>query len=107
MVGRANGDFDTVNVTTPSSPALLGTLNVGGNVNDISLGNGNQYAFLATSASGKQFQVINISTISSPAVLGTYNYGSTLNGVSYSYVNDRAYAATTNGAQELASFKPS
>jgi prepilin-type N-terminal cleavage/methylation domain-containing protein len=107
IVGRQNGEVDTIDVTTPTSPSVLGTYNAGANVNDISLGNGGLYAFLATNNNASDLQILDITTLSSPTLLGSFNLSNNINGVAYSSYNDRVYAATKVDTEELVSFKPS
>jgi hypothetical protein len=101
MVGRNSDEFQTIDVSTPATPTLSGTYNAGDNINDISLGNGNQYAFIATDEPTGEFQVVNITTFATPVLLGSLNFSSDLNGVAYLPANDRTYAATDSNTEEL------
>lgn len=107
VLGRIGGNVDTIDVSTPATPVLLGTYAAGSDINNISLGNANLYAFVAVAGATNQLRIVDISTLSTPTLLGQATYSSNINGVSYSSFNDRVYAATANNVQELASFKPS
>jgi hypothetical protein len=106
ILGRQGGELETVSVSTPSAPTSSGTYASGGAVNDVSLGNANNYVFSATNNPVAEFQVVDISTFSTPALFGSVDYTNNINGVAYSSFNDRAYAATEANAQELSGFKP-
>ena len=98
--------MDTISVSTPSAPTLSGTYLAGANINDIALGNANNYVFLGTNNASSEFQIVTIGTFSTPALFGSFDYTNNINGVAYSAFNDRAYGATEANAQELAGFKP-
>lgn len=72
-------------ISTPSSPVLLGDFDVGDDVTDIVV-SGN-YAYLATADDSRELDIIDISTKTSPTRVGSYN----LNG------NDDAYAIDISG----------
>jgi hypothetical protein len=97
-----------VNVTTPASPSVLGSINTGGTINDISLGNSNTYAFLASSNNSAEFQVINITTSSLPSTLESLDVSgnSGLLGIAYDAATDRAYGVSTANTQEFFIFLP-
>ncbi len=107
VIGRIGGDVDVISVSTPSAPTLLGTYSAGSDINNISLGNANLYAFVAVAGGSNQLRIVDIHTPATPTLVGQFSYSAAINGVSYSSFNDRVYGATSNNAQELASFKPS
>lgn len=106
-VGRTGGEFDMISVSTPSTPTLQGTYSAGATINDISLGNANQYAFLATQSNPSEVQIVNITTPISPTLLGSFNYGSNTYGVAYSSYDDKAYVTTASNTAELIVLIPS
>lgn len=108
VLGRVGGNFNTINVTTPASPSLLGTLNVGDTINDISLGNNNTYAFLATNSNSAEFQVLNIATLATPVSLGSYNIAGNedLDGIVYNPDQDRAYVVGSSNSSEFMIIEP-
>lgn len=59
-------EFYIVNVANPTSPTVMGSVEIGANLNNIFI-KGNR-AFLATSSSTKEFIVVNISNIASPTI---------------------------------------
>jgi hypothetical protein len=86
---RASGpEFHVVDVSDPSSPAELGSFEVGADVNMIQV-SGN-YAYLATSDDAKELRILNVSDPAAIAEIGSFNaagsedalalylYGSTL-----------------------------
>lgn len=106
VLGRVRGEFQTINVTTPATPATLGTFAAGGDINDISLGNSNTYAFLATSNAAADFRVLNISTPASIVSVGTLNMSATQNGIDYNATLDRAAIVGQSTTAEFAILKP-
>lgn len=114
FLGQSNGTLNAISVSNPSSPSLLGTFAVLDDINDISFGNDNKYAFIASDANGDsgnpdigaEFQVVDITTPSSMSLLDTVNVSSDLNGIVYDSSEDRAYAVGENDSAELRIFKP-
>lgn len=98
----------TINISTPSSPSVLGSIATGDIINDIDLGNSNQYAFIANSSNSAEFQVIDITTLSLPTLLGSLNLtgNDNLLGVVYDSINDRAYAVSASNSLEFFIFSP-
>lgn len=73
-LGRQNNngyEFFVFDITTPSTPSLLGKLAVGDTVNDIAI-SGN-YAYLASSDNSGELTVVDISTPSTPTIATTFN----------------------------------
>jgi Tfp pilus assembly protein PilV len=64
-------EFWIYNVSTPTSPTLVGSLEVGADVNDVVVSG--SYAYLATSANSAELRVVDITTPSAPVSVGTYN----------------------------------
>lgn len=107
LLGRVNGDVAVLDISSPSSPTLLGTYNDhNDDIRDISLGNSNNYAFLASDANSAEFQVIDISTLASPVLVGSYNISGDLNGITYHQGLDRVFAAGENNSKELEVLAP-
>ncbi|MDQ3076040.1 MAG: hypothetical protein M3Q34_02840 [bacterium] len=103
-------NFHTVNINVPGTPALLGTVGVLGALNDISLnlGNGNTYAFIATSHATFEFKVINVVNLATPVILGQFNVAGTspLLGMAYDQALDRAFGVSTSDVEEFIVFAP-
>lgn len=106
IVGAANNTLYSLNISTPTSPTLYGSLGVGGRISDISLGNANNYAFIATGLSSAEFQVIDITNASIPSVLGSLNLSSPITGIAYSSSLDRAILASSGNSEEVIIVKP-
>jgi len=107
LVGRSNGEVAIFDVSTLNSPILSGTYNgFSEAINDISLGNDNNYAFLASNADNAEFQVIDISTPANPASIGFLDISGDLNGVAYHGDKDRAFAVGENNSKELTVIAP-
>lgn len=108
LVGRTGGSMNIADVTNPASPVLLSTYTgSGGNINSISLGNNNQYAFMATTSTSQEFQVVDVSNLSSPTLLGFMNMAAGLSWVIYDPNTDRAFLGSMDNADEIFILKPS
>ena len=77
-------EFYVVNVSVPAVPVLLGSVNIGSDVNDIWI-SGN-YAYLATD--GDELQVVDISVPALPSVVATLNLTSGDNGEAIEGIGD-------------------
>ncbi len=106
LLGKASGGLYIVSTTTPSAPTLLGTFAAGGQINDISLGNNNTYAFLGTSNTAREFAVVNIASPTSPVLLSGLNLTGNSFGVYYSSIFDRAFIANGSDTTEFIIVKP-
>lgn len=105
VVARSDGSLDTVNISTPTSPVVLGTYaGDGGIAYSVTLNSDNSLAFMATSATTTEFKVIDLANLSSPSLYGSYNFPATLYDVIYDADTDRVYAATANSGGEFAIF---
>ena len=107
VLGRDNGNVYLFDVSTPSSPVVLGSYNdFGSKIQDISLGNNNNYAFLASDAGSAEFQVIDISNSSAPVLVGSLDLNECLRGIAYSADHGRVFAAGDANAEELVVIAP-
>ena len=71
--------------SNPASSQLLGSLNMGGDVNSIAVKNGaTQYGFLGTDNSSKEFQIVNVSNPPGMGVAGSVNLNEELKTVAVS-----------------------
>ena len=95
------------NVSTPSSPVVLGSYGAAGTINDIALnlGSSNSFVYLVTANSSKEFEVVDISVPSTPATVGSLNLTG-LNGVAYSVSLDRAFAVGESDTEEFIVLSP-
>ena len=106
VLGRIGGQVAIINVANPAAPALVSTYNSGaGNVEDLSLGNSNNYLFLVKSGGANQFQVVNIATLVSPALFGQLTVNPLL-GVDYHSAKDRAFVVGADNNPEFRTLKP-
>jgi len=83
ILGRDNGEIYIFDISNPSSPSQIGSLNVGGSVNDLALGSGNNYIFVASDDIPAEFQIIDISDLTSPSPIGSLDTNLDLNGAAY------------------------
>lgn len=73
-------EFYALNVTDPANPTVLGSLEINGNVNNMTIFN--QRAYLATSVDNEELMVIDVSSPASMTKLGSYNAADTTDGYS-------------------------
>lgn len=81
FLARKNGpdmEFLTVNVTTSTAPALIGSLELGANANDVVI-SGN-YAFVTSDDNAQELKVISISNPAAPSLVGSLNLATNTDG---------------------------
>ncbi len=78
--GGVQPDFFIYDITTPSSPTLLGSLDTGVDVKDVVV-SGN-YAYIATNDNSGEMKVIDVTTKTSPTVLVSFNASGNQDGLS-------------------------
>ena len=107
VLGRSDGYVYVIDVSIPTSPSFIGSYDVGDVVRDISLGNENNYIFIACDQNAAEFQVIDISTPATPAFISSMDLtADDLNGVAYHADQDRAYTVGERNDSEFRAFMP-
>ncbi|MBI4256962.1 hypothetical protein HY626_02825 [Candidatus Uhrbacteria bacterium] len=74
ILGRmssAQPELYVIDVTDPSAPAVVGSLEIGADVNDIAVVG--TVAYLATTANAAELQVVSLATVTAPILIGTLN----------------------------------
>jgi hypothetical protein len=84
----SNYDFYTLNITTPSSPSLLGRikLNMSNNSKVAGIAVAGSYAFVGTTDTNAEFRVFDVSNPAAPTSIGgcgPYNYSAKISEVVY------------------------
>ncbi len=74
----AGKEFFIIDVSTPSSPTVVASLEIGSDINEVSVLQ--NIAYLATSDDAKELQLINVSNPLSPTIIGSYNVPGTADG---------------------------
>lgn len=82
-------DFSIYNVSTPSAPQLLGSIDTGGGINEMAL-NGD-YIFAVSNDDDKEFIVIDVSNPQAPTEAASLNLGGSGNANSVAYGNDHVF----------------
>lgn len=102
-LGRDNGDLYTFDVTTPSSPSVLGgPLAIGNKINDLAIGPGEAYIFAGSSAVGSEVTVIDIGTPASPALFFSISLsGNEATGLIWDSVPNRIFGSATSNTGEF------
>jgi hypothetical protein len=91
IIGTEDGYVYLIDVSTPTSPSSIGSTDLDNDVNDISLGNDNDYAFVATDENDAEFVVLDISNPPALQTLSFLDVSGDLNGVAYDSNFDRAF----------------
>jgi prepilin-type N-terminal cleavage/methylation domain-containing protein len=84
-----------INVTTPTSPALLGSLNLNGNSNDIYV-SGN-YAYIASSDNTQDLQVVDVGVPSTPTLASTLDLANTNDAITIIGSGTKVYVGKNDG----------
>lgn len=87
----SSANFYVINISNPSVPTVVGSLNVAANPTNITV-NGN-YAYLSTTNDSAELQIINISNPAAPSITGNYNASGTANGQSVDVSGTTVYLA--------------
>jgi len=87
-------EFYIIDVSSPSSPALLGSLNLGATANAITV-SGN-YAYVASADNSQELKIINISNPNSPSFVSSYNTTGNSDGTDLFFSDNKIYLVTAN-----------
>ncbi|NQV13367.1 MAG: hypothetical protein HQ530_03630 [Parcubacteria group bacterium] len=84
ILGRKSGGVHIFDVSTPATPVELGWYDAGSQVNDLSLGNSNNYVAIGSDDNTSEFQLVDISTPASPSLIHSFDASNNINGVFFS-----------------------
>lgn len=102
LLGPAQ-DFHIADTTEPNNIVNLGSIAVGGDINDIV--NRENLAFIATSNSNKEFQIIDISNSTGPTLYSSFNFPQMATGIDYE--NNTVYVSVrSNDALRIITSSP-
>jgi len=88
-------EFLIIDVSIPSFPDLIGSLDLGIGANEvIVLGD---YAYIATDSDSQELQVVDISTPSLPSIVGSYDASDSSNGMTITGFDDVILLGRDNG----------
>lgn len=90
-------EFYAINITTPATPTLLGSYEVGGNA--LSLTSSGNYVFIGSAVAGKQFISLDVSTPAMPTLKANLTLSGTLNEMLA--VGNYVYAGSTDTSREF------
>lgn len=79
-VSASGPEFFVIDVTTPSNPTIIATLEYGADLNEVNILQNR--AYVATSSDTKELVVIDVATPSAPVEIGSYNASGTADGTS-------------------------
>ena len=100
IVVRSNGskaEFFVIDVSSPASPIIVGSLNIGSTVNDVAVcGN---YAVLAAVSGSAEFQVINLTIPASPILASTLDLTGAANALSVVCTDTTVFLGRAASAQ--------
>lgn len=95
-------NFFIVNISTPTTPTVVGTLTLTGTPTNVFV-SGN-YAYVSNSSTSAELQIVNVTTPTAPTLTGTYNAAGTAGGGRSVYVvGTKAYLvrAANSGTDEF------
>lgn len=92
----ANHDFFIYDISTPTIPTYLGSIDTNSDVNDLVV-SGN-YVYLATKDNAKEVIVIDITTKTSPQIVGSYNATGSRDGLSIALSGTTLYLGRNSGS---------
>ena len=111
LLGRKNGSsidelilYSTEDSAVPAPPPGPWTLEVGGDVNALSIIAGSKYGFVGGSASSAQLKVLDLLKMEQSAapVVKTYDAGATMKGIFYDWTRDRLFTVTASNLMVFA-----
>lgn len=107
LLGRASGEVDVVQLSTPSSPSAISTsLTLANQVNDFAMGIGDLYAFSAIDTASSAVQIVDLSTLTSPTSIATVASTSSANSIVYDFDINRAVAVSSDNSAEVYIIEP-
>lgn len=107
VLGREDGTVLIIDASSPSSPTLVNSaIDIGTNVQDLALGVGDVYIFVASNTASTPTKVIDVSNPSNPVILGSVSMLGNTKGVVWDFDLNRAFSAGTDDTAELAVIRP-
>ncbi len=101
-IAKANdasgAEFFIINAATPATPTLVGSHEVGANINGVAVSG--TTAFLATALTNAQFRVLNMTTPATPTVISSFNMAAVSNKIALS--GNYAFLASAHDTREFA-----
>lgn len=96
----SHDDFFIIDITSPASPVLLGSLNLGTDVTDVIV-SGN-YAYVSTASNSEELMVIDVTVKTSPIQVASYNAAGTADGLSVALSGSTVFLSRADsGSPEL------
>jgi hypothetical protein len=94
-------NFFVINISTPTSPTVAGTLTLAGTPTNVAV-SGN-YAYVSNTSDTTELQIVNITTPATPSLSGSYNAAGTGNGMGVYAVGSVVYLtrAINSGSDEF------
>jgi hypothetical protein len=97
-----SAEFTVVDISTPASPAVVASLDLGANQDALSVAVSSSYAYVgkvAAAGANREIYVVSIANPLAPSIAGSYELGSDASDVVVS--GQYLYVATSNNAAEL------
>lgn len=92
-------EFYAIDISNPSSPTLMGTKEIGGDINSIYVANNT--AYISTSIDNGELKILDVSNPSSIAEIGSYNPNGANDGKSTYIVDSNLYFGRLQGGDEF------
>jgi hypothetical protein len=94
----AGNEFHIYDVSAPSSPRHLGSLEINHNVHDIIVRQ--NYAYLATSGNGREVMILNVSNPSAITVAGTFDLPGEEDATALELLGNKLYVGRDRGSSD-------
>lgn len=102
LLGRASGEVDVVQLSTPGSPSAVSTsLSLSNQVNDFAMGIGDLYSFAAINTGASAVQIVDLTTLASPTSIASIVSTANATAVVYDFDINRAVATSSNNSTEV------
>lgn len=106
ILGRASGDVNIIDISTPTSPVNLAMYDATSFVRDVDYVASLGYVFIASDANSSEFSIIDVSTPSAPTLVTAINLSNDLNGIYYDETLDRVFAVGDSNTEEFLIIQP-
>lgn len=100
VLGRINGDVMAINLTTPTTPLLTSSFNLGSAINDFALINSNTILAASANTAG-ELATIDLTNIGGLTVLGQIDTSGPINGIAVDVGNSLAAGVGGGNVEEL------
>lgn len=108
LLGRASGEVNVLQLSTPGSPSLVSSsLTLANQVNDFFMGVGDLYSFSGINTGATAIQIVDLSNLSAPTSIVSVGSTANVNAIVYDFDINRAVGVSSDNSNEVYIVKPS